>query len=317
MLIKPEYRLFNRAPKVALAALTLAVLSACGDGALEGKNFISAAPVNPSANNAGAGTGAGMPTDPAATPSTPSAISNDPMQQAANNAANASNTGNNAALNAAQAEMTRIAIQQGLAQQEGPTQNHGKKMLVVGLDAASTASDNSAWLDGARFAGMTAEQREQAKATYVSLTGANLAGFYAQSCPVIHEANDLEMYRCLAGIYFGKNKDGNLCFTRIGWDGHVQHVNVGKIVRPFALGVAAAGAPEPTVFTHASGGGNTMVYLNGTHKSAGGEQKIVFSFDSGAQTLTIDQLNTDAAMGPTLGPDMEDRCTINLAGAGA
>lgn len=318
MLIKPEYRLFNRAPKVALAALTLAVLSACGDGPMEGKNLISSVPTNLPGSNAGAGTGT---TDPAASPSTPSAIGSDPMQQAANNASQAANTGNNAALTAAQAEMTRLAIQQGLEQQEGATENPGRKMLVVGLDNASRVADNSSWLDSERFASMTDQQKADARATYVSLTGADLQTWFEQSCPSISDADDQEMYRCAAGIYFGKNADGKMCFTTIGWNGHVQHVNDGVVVPFFQPGT---GAPRlGTQFTKASAGGNTVLYINAAATSANvpdvkyevdendtyRTKQMVFTYDSGAKSLTILQKDNAGTLNST--------CTINMSGTGA
>lgn len=310
MLIKSEYRPFKRLPQMALAALTLAVLSACGDGPMEGKTPLVVAPANPA--------GVSTSTDPAATPSTPSST-NDALQNASSNAANATS---DAARLAAQAEMTRLAIQQGLEQQEGATGNTGKKMLVVGLDNASRVADNSSWLDSERFASMTDQQKADAKETYVSLAGADLQAWFEQSCPSISDPADQEMYRCAAGIYFGKNADGNMCFTTIGWNGHVQHVNEGVIV-PFFVPGDAAGAPMVnTQFTKASAGGNTVLYINAAATSANvpdakyevdenapyRSKQMVFTYNSGANSLTILQKDNAGTLNST--------CTINMTGIG-
>ncbi len=292
------YRFFQRATLLSASALVLGTLGACGNGPIDTKSY-----------------------DATAAAGSTDEISAESTQQDQTQYLQLSQEQLTAAAAAAEAErqrlaqqdMTATALSQALALQEGPTVNPGRKMLVVGLDTTSLAADNGDWLSSSRFASTTDEQKATMRQAYVSLSGKDLVSYYSQSCPVIDESNDLEMYRCLAGLYYGKNADGKMCFTSIEWNGHIRHINDATILSSFNPGEAhGAATPVPNHFTHAHMGGNSFILFNGTRTSDTGYQRVLFRFDSANNSLRIEQTNTDPAWGTGVLEGDKSTCIINM-----
>lgn len=303
MVIPTSHRSLRSLASISASVLVLAALGACGGGGPVNENSY------PSASRA-ANENLAVNVDQQS-----SGTISAENTELTNALAEASKATGTESQQVAQEATRQAAIQAALALQEGPTTNTGRKMLMIGLDANSSTSDNSAWLAGERFANMSDEDKAKAAASYVSLAGKDLKDYYTQSCPSINDNGDFEMYRCAAGIYFGKNTDGKLCFTTIDWEGYVQHVNDTKIAYRFKPGTTVDPVDViPSLFTKADAGGNMQLYFRGARASQAGSpsQSIALSYSSAENSLTIKQLNTDPAWGDVI----DDTCTINMNGIG-
>lgn len=238
MNFKSSHHSLNTVPRLALTTALAALLAACGDGPLENKG--PNAPGNGSSSlyedwrngrngqNEQAGQQAGA--------STPSNAS-DTDAGAAGAGDNGKTAEQLAAEAAAREQMRRAALDLALAMRDHPVDALGKKMVVVGLDNASISTDNSEWLSSAQFSRYTDEEKAEMKRFYVSLSGKDLYEYYRRACPVTSEENDTEaIYKCIAGIYYGKNGEGKACFTSIGWNGEIRHVNDTSVVSQFVPG---------------------------------------------------------------------------------
>lgn len=347
MNFKSSHHSLNIVPRLALTTALAALLAACGDGPLENKG--PNAPGNGSSSlyedwrngrngqNEQAGQQAG-----ASTPSNASNTSGagDDGKTDEQRAAEAEAAARAAAEAAAREQMSRTALELAIAMQADPVRDPGKKMIIVGLDNSSLASNNQEWLNSPQFAGLDDAKKQELNQNYVSLTGADLYEYFRRKCPVTSMSSADQspddpnpIYRCLYGIYYGKNSAGKACFTSIGPTGKVRHVNDIRVISEFQPGavIGNVASSMPSEFTRADAGGSMFMIFNGTQRSPNPvldfgakfeideqagfrSQQIVFKFDSSASHIEIFQKNNDPNFGTGA---FEDTCLVDFKGSGS
>ena len=163
-------------------------------------------------------------------------------------------------------------------------------MVVVGLDDATLL-----------------KAAPEIKEKYVSLYGDTVYDYYRSTCPIENGQDKNAIYRCVAGLYYGKTAGGEVCYTSIKLDGEIRHVSGNKVVTAFTNN-------QPLEFVRADVGGNMALVFNSrksyTVKNEAVGQRVVFRMQSDKDNIEIFQQNTDKE--PATGDEMNSTCVIKV-----
>lgn len=145
------------------------------------------------------------------------------------------------------------------------------------------------------------------KEKYVSLYGDTVYDYYRSTCPIENGQDKSAVYRCVAGLYYGKTAEGEVCYTSIKLDGEIRHVSGNKVVTAFTNN-------QPLEFVRADVGGNMALVFNSrksyTVKDEVAGQRVVFRMQSDKDNIEIFQQNTDKD--PATGDEMNSTCVIKV-----
>ena len=285
MTIKQSHHFSKKAGALAVSALFVSLLAACGSGSREGYEYASLPPGYSNSKNQVAQNGDG---------------------QSAPDESKGQQSGNQAGANQQLAVTPSVQESSKLSEEAlelavnnyrarfptvtDPNKQEELKMVVVGLDDATLL-----------------KAAPEIKEKYVSLYGDTVYDYYRSTCPIENGQDKNAIYRCVAGLYYGKTAGGEVCYTSIKLDGEIRHVSGNKVVTAFTNN-------QPLEFVRADVGGNMALVFNSrksyTVKNEVVGQRVVFRMQSDKDNIEIFQQNTDKE--PATGDEMNSTCVIKV-----
>lgn len=285
MTIKQSHHFSKKAGALAVSALFVSLLAACGSGSREGYEYASLPPGYSNSKNQVAQNGDGQ-----------SAPDESKGQQSGNQAgANQQlvvtpSVQESSKLSEEALELAVNNYRASFPTVTDPNKQEELKMVVVGLDDATLL-----------------KAAPEIKEKYVSLYGDTVYDYYRSTCPIENGQDKNAIYRCVAGLYYGKTAGGEVCYTSIKLDGEIRHVSGNKVVTAFTNN-------QPLEFVRADVGGNMALVFNSrksyTVKNEVVGQRVVFRMQSDKDNIEIFQQNTDKE--PATGDEMNSTCVIKV-----
>ncbi len=285
MTIKQSHHFSKKAGALAVSALFVSLLAACGSGSREGYEYASLPPGYSNSKNQVAQNGDGQ-----------SAPDESKGQQSGNQAganqqlAVTPSVQESSKLSEEALELAVNNYRASFPTVTDPNKQEELKMVVVGLDDATLL-----------------KAAPEIKEKYVSLYGDTVYDYYRSTCPIENGQDKNAIYRCVAGLYYGKTAGGEVCYTSIKLDGEIRHVSGNKVVTAFTNN-------QPLEFVRADVGGNMALVFNSrksyTVKNEVVGQRVVFRMQSDKDNIEIFQQNTDKE--PATGDEMNSTCVIKV-----
>ena len=285
MTIKQSHHFSKKAGALAVSALFVSLLAACGSGSREGYEYASLPPGYSNSKNQVAQNGDGQ-----------SAPDESKGQQSGNQAganqqlAVTPSVQESSKLSEEALELAVNNYRASFPTVTDPNKQEELKMVVVGLDDATLL-----------------KAAPEIKEKYVSLYGDTVYDYYRSTCPIENGQDKNAIYRCVAGLYYGKTAGGEVCYTSIKLDGEIRHVSGNKVVTAFTNN-------QPLEFVRAGVGGNMALVFNSrksyTVKNEVVGQRVVFRMQSDKDNIEIFQQNTDKE--PATGDEMNSTCVIKV-----
>ena len=293
MTIKQSHPFSKKAGALAVSALFVSLLAACGSGSREGYEYASLPPGYSNSKNQVAqnGDGQSAPDESKGQQSGNQAGAN--QQLAVTPSVQESSKLSEEELAKIRKEALELAVNNYRASfptVTDPNKQEELKMVVVGLDDATLL-----------------KAAPEIKEKYVSLYGDTVYDYYRSTCPIENGQDKSAVYRCVAGLYYGKTAEGEVCYTSIKLDGEIRHVSGNKVVTAFTNN-------QPLEFVRADVGGNMALVFNSrksyTVKNEVVGQRVVFRMQSDKDNIEIFQQNTDKE--PATGDEMNSTCVIKV-----
>ena len=285
MTIKQSHHFSKKAGALAVSALFVSLLAACGSGSREGYEYASLPPGYSNSKNQVAQNGDGQ-----------SAPDESKGQQSGNQAganqqlAVTPSVQESSKLSEEALELAVNNYRASFPTVTDPNKQEELKMVVVGLDDATLL-----------------KAAPEIKEKYVSLYGDTVYDYYRSTCPIENGQDKNAIYRCVAGLYYGKSAGGEDCSTAIKLDREKGGVSGNKVVTAFTNN-------QPLEFVRADVGGNMALVFNSrksyTVKNEVVGQRVVFRMQSDKDNIEIFQQNTDKE--PATGDEMNSTCVIKV-----